>query len=135
MSTYDRVIAMEVDPDHVFDFVSDPRNLPRILPTLHMAEQLEGDQIRVEGSADGRPFHVTGYFRADRHHRRLEWGSEGDHHYKGSLLVREGDTTELISEVLLELDFAGEPQGRGEAVLAHMEQALERIRDHFVKPL
>ena|SRR5579871_1823482 len=134
MDSYERTIAMEVDPDEVFGFVSNPENLPQFLPTLHRAEKLQGERIRIQGVSHGHPYDTEGTFHVDKGARRIEWGSEGDHSYSGWLQVRQGDATPFVSEVTIELEFSQTPGGenRGEEVLATIEQVLEAIRNHFL---
>ena len=134
MKTYDRKITMEVDPDHVFDFVSEPRNLPQFLPTVEYAEKLEDDRIRIKGKSHGHAYDSEGFFRVDRHKRYVEWGTEGDRAYSGWLQIREGDATNLASEIEMQLMFAQPPDGDREAILAEMEQTLQAIRDYFLRP-
>ena len=135
MKTFDRKITMEVDPDHVFDFVSEPRNLPQFLPTVEYAEKLEGDRIRIKGKSHGQAYDTEGFFRVDRHKRYVEWGTEGDQAYSGWLQVREGDATPMLSEVEMQLQFSElPPGGDGEAILAEMERSLEAVRDYFLRP-
>jgi len=134
MNTYDRKITMEVDPEHVFDFVSEPRNLPQFLPTVQRAEKLQGDGVRIQGLSHGHAYDTEGFFRVDRHKRRIEWGAQGDRVYSGWLQIREGDATPMVSEIEMQLQFAQPPPGDGEAILAEMERTLEAIRDHFLRP-
>jgi len=135
MNKFERAMAMEVDPDHVFDFVSDLRNLPQFLPTVHRAEKLDGERIRIQGVSHGHPYDGEGHFRLDRHHRKISWGANGDRGYSGWMAVKQGDTTPLVSEITMEIEFAQTPGGAqgGETVLAEMEQALENIRNHFLR--
>jgi polyketide cyclase/dehydrase/lipid transport protein len=134
MKTYDRKITMEVDPDRIFDFVSDPRNLPQFLPEVKRAEKLEGDRIRLQGDSHGHSYDAEGFFRDDRHRRRIEWGAEGDHSYSGWMQIREGDASSLVSEIEMELKFA-QPPADAQKILDEMGQTLQAIRDHFLRPV
>jgi len=132
MSTYERTISMEVEPDAVFGFISDPNNMPQYAPTVRKAEPLDDGRIRVEGSVNGHDYKAEGFFRVDAAQRRIDWGSEGDHHYHGWLKVHRGDVTPELSEVTMELTFhSGRPEG-GEKILEEMERSLEAIFHHFV---
>ena len=134
MKTYDRKLTMEVDPDHVFDFVSEPRNLPQFLPTVKHAEKVDSDRIRIQGDSHGHPYDAEGTFRVDRHRRSIEWGVEGDHAYSGRMQISEGDASPLVSEIEMELRFERPPAGE-EKILDEMGQTLRGIRDHFLRPM
>src|SRR5690349_23814909 len=103
MQEFEKSKTVNANPDQVFEYVSDLNNLPQYLPTLRHAEQIDGDRIRVEGQAAGKPYEETGFFRADRQRRRMEWGSDGESGYSGWLEVKEAGSG--ASEVSVHLSF------------------------------
>lgn len=93
MSEYQNSIVIAANPDKVFDFVADINNLPQYLPTVHNATLESSDRIRIQGEAAGHKYDDTGYFRADKESRKLEWGSDGESNYSGWLKVDQGEDT------------------------------------------
>lgn len=93
MSEYQNSIIIAANPDKVFDFVADINNLPQYLPTVHKATLESDDRIRIQGEAAGHKYDDTGYFRADKESRKLEWGSDGESNYSGWLKVDQGEDT------------------------------------------
>jgi hypothetical protein len=91
MSEYQNSIVIAAHPNKVFDFVADISNLPQYLPTVHNATLVSDDHIRVQGEAAGHKYDDTGYFRADKEIRKLEWGSDGESNYSGWLKVDQGE--------------------------------------------
>lgn len=103
---YQGTRTIQASPDEVFAFVSDVRNLPRYLPTTQRAEPQDGE--RVEGEAQGHHYQADGHFHQDPQNRRLEWGSDGEINYSGTLEVRPGGDS--ASEVRVHLRFEPDPQ-------------------------
>ncbi|WP_019584827.1 SRPBCC family protein [Deinococcus apachensis] len=105
---YQGTQMIQATPDQVFAFVSDVRNLPQYLPTTKRAEPQDGERVEVEGEAQGHHYHADGHFRQDPRNHRLEWGSDGEISYSGTLEVRSnGDSA---SEVTVRLRFEPDPQ-------------------------
>lgn len=113
MGKYERMMAIEVEPDDVFRYISDPAH-SRLFTHLG-------------GKSDGDP-----PVRIDTEGQRVEWDVEGDDPRHGAAWVRPGDITPELTEVTIELDFPNRPEDdpRGEGVLDSMRQALEEIRQH-----
>jgi hypothetical protein len=107
MTEYEHKLRMHVDPDAIFDFVADVRNLPKYLPTTHHAEPQGQDRVKVEGEAHEHHYDSDGFLRADRKNRRLEWGAD-EGYYSGWLEVRRLDG---VSEVTVHLSLTGAPPG------------------------
>ncbi|MEF2277907.1 SRPBCC family protein [Deinococcus sp. YIM 134068] len=105
---YQGTRRIQATPDEVFAFVSDVRNLPKYLPTTKSAEPQDGERVEVEGEAQGHAYHADGHFRQDAEGHRLEWGSDGEINYSGTLEVKpDGDSG---SEVTVKLRFDPDPQ-------------------------
>lgn len=136
MAEYEQSLTVAASPDHVFDFVSDIQNLPRYLPTTHHAQAQDGERVRVQGEAGGRPYDSDGYFRVDRTEHRMEWGSDGENAYSGWLEV---DGDEESSIVTVHLSFAPRPElarrmdaqtgDRDTTIQEGLEAALQSIRN------
>ncbi|HME07280.1 MAG TPA: SRPBCC domain-containing protein [Bryobacteraceae bacterium] len=133
MATYQHTLTMPVDPVHVYDYVTEPRNWAQFLPTVQNADTVRGEheRVRIRGVSHGHSYDTEGYLRLDRHRLSMQWGADGEQGYHGSLVVRLIESSELETEISLELRFSQEPAGDTEK---EMEQALENIRDHFLRP-
>ena len=108
MAEYERSIIINADPQTIFDFVSDVRNLPRYLPTTHNAEPQGEGRVRVQGEAEGHAYDSDGKFRADPENFSLQWGSDGERQYKGWLEI---DGDDGGSQVTVHLTFGQEGDG------------------------
>jgi uncharacterized membrane protein len=89
MQEFEKTKVINAEPDQVFEYLSDLNNLPQYLPTVQSAESVGGSRIRIKGAAAGKQYDETGFFRADRQGRKMEWGSDGDSGYSGWLRVEE----------------------------------------------
>ncbi|MBV9784841.1 MAG: SRPBCC family protein [Acidisphaera sp.] len=87
MSDYTETIDVQAPAKTVFGFVSDVKNLPLYLPTVHQASRADAGHVAVEGEANGHPYHSEGWFKSDEGGMRLSWGSEGANDYSGELRV------------------------------------------------
>lgn len=109
MKEYQQSKKVQASADEVFAFVSDIQNLPKYLPTVHNAMPQQGERIRVQGEAGGHRYDSDGHFRVDKANRRMEWGSDGEHNYSGSLEVKEaGDKS--ACEVAVNIKFDPKPE-------------------------
>lgn len=87
MSEYSESIDVQAPAKTVFGFVSDVKNLPLYLPTVHQASRQTGEQVALDGEANGHPYHSQGWFKTDEGAMRLRWGSDGENDYSGELRV------------------------------------------------
>ena len=108
MHEYHQSKKVQASADDVFDFVADIKNLPKYLPTVQKASPQQGERIQVEGEAGGHHYKSDGYFRVDKENRRLEWGSDGENNYSGSLEVKEAG--DAASEVGVNIQFDPKPE-------------------------
>ncbi len=141
MSDYEYSLIVNAAPEQVFNFVSNVRNLPKYLPTVRHAEPQGGDRVRVQGEAQGRLYDNDGFFRVDERQRRMEWGSDGEHEYRGWLDVAPGADGGASSIITVRLQF--EPRGetaqqldrqtgdRDLTIQQGLQQALESIKNVF----
>lgn len=135
MSEYSYAIEVEAPVDEVFDFVSNPENMPRFLPTLKEAHVEEGDHVSIKGEAEGHSYKTEGEFHLDPDERTMHWSSEARHKYRGELHVT-GDR--VHSTVSCHLSFEpGEPmeqkmrQEKPDAeqeIQAALEKALNSVK-------
>lgn len=106
MPQYSDKIEVHAAADEVFRFVSDVKNLPRYLPTVHHAAPQKGGRVEVDGEASGHPYHSDGWFKVDADKRTLDWGSDGEHEYHGRLKVRGDGRAEVECTLVFEPDPA-----------------------------
>lgn len=104
MPEYEHSITVSAAPDAVFDFVSDVHNMPRYLPTVKSAEPQGDERVRVQGQANDQSYDSDGHFHLDKAARRMEWGSDGEHAYKGWMQVTDAGSGQ--SQVTVHLSFA-----------------------------
>ena len=62
MAEYERSRLVLASPEDVFAFVSDPRNLATILPTVNTVEPQEEGRVEVHGEIRGRTYEDDGWF-------------------------------------------------------------------------
>jgi carbon monoxide dehydrogenase subunit G len=105
MGDYERSTTVDAPVDEIFEFLSKVENLPRYMERMTEAHSVAGDEVSVEarlepedvGGADpasgttdgdgGRRVRGEAWFRIDADNRRLAWGAEGPHDYRGELEV------------------------------------------------
>ncbi len=87
MPEYTDRIDVSAPPDAVFRFVSDIKNLPKYLPTVHHAHPQPGERVEVAGAANGHPYNSDGWFKVDQAGRSMTWGSDGENDYSGRMAV------------------------------------------------
>ncbi len=131
MAEYKHTIRIPVQPQQIFDFVSDVRNLPQYLPTTRDAQSQGGERVRVQGEAKGHRYDADGYLKCDPDAMRLTWGAD-EGYYSGWLQIEpQADQ----SNVTVCLDFKAYPgEGEGhqpsaEDIHAGIVSALESIRN------
>jgi uncharacterized protein YndB with AHSA1/START domain len=107
MPEYEQSAFVHADPQTVFDFISDVRNMPRYMPTTHHAEPQGPGRVRVQGEAKGHKYDSDGWIRLDKTEFRMEWGSDGETAYSGWMEV---DGDDGGSEVVVHLSFAPRPE-------------------------
>ncbi len=106
-------------PDQVFAALADLSNLPRYVPQLTAAEQVEGDKVRIRARYEGHSQEGEAWFRTNAEERTIEWGSPGSP-YRGSLKV---DSEENGSRLTLSLITA-----HGDAPDSEVMGTLDAIR-------
>lgn len=125
---YSGTHRIQAPADQVFEYVSDVRNLPKYLPTTKSAQPQGEDRVQVQGEAQGHQYNADGYFRKDEAGHRLEWGSDGEINYSGTLEVR--DAGGGASEVTVKLRFEPSPR---QAVNNNQAQADHAPNDQQIQ--
>lgn len=96
MPEYTDRIDVAAPPEAVFSFVSDIKNLPKYLPTVHGAHSHVHDRVEVDGEANGHVYQSAGWFKVDQASRVMTWGSDGANDYSGKMAVSgEGGTSKV----------------------------------------
>ncbi len=91
MTTYTHTADADVPAAKLFQFLSDPTNLPRYFPQMTAAEPEGGESVHVAAKVHGKTVEGEAWVRPDESARRLEWGAEGPDDYHGELRVEEVD--------------------------------------------
>lgn len=96
MPEYTDRIDVAAPADAVFRFVSDIKNLPKYLPTVHHAHAQPHERVEVDGEANGHAYNSEGWFKVDQAGRAMTWGSNGSNDYSGKMAVSgEGDRSKV----------------------------------------
>jgi hypothetical protein len=89
MAGFDGSRAFEVSAAALWAVVADPARLADWVPTMRLAQPSGKEEVHVEGESHGHPYSLDSLLRIDETERRLDWGTEGDDGYRGSLRVKE----------------------------------------------
>lgn len=89
MTTYTHTADADIAADTLFEFLAEPRNLPRYFPEMTAAEPEGGESVHVEANVHGKHVESEAWVRPNTSERRLEWGAEGPDDYHGELQVDE----------------------------------------------
>jgi hypothetical protein len=89
MAEFERSVSVATSPGAAFSALSDVRNLPRYVATMVTATRGQGDDLHVAADVQGRHEEGDARFHVDQAGRRLDWGGEGESHYRGWLQVLE----------------------------------------------
>lgn len=125
MTTIERSIHVDADPERTFAYLSDVGNLPRYMDSMTSAERTAPEEVHVTAVVPGGETEEgEAWFRADGSSRRVEWGSEGDSDYAGWLQVDpEGGGSLVRLGLTMVHDDVDDSVGRTlEALRAQVEQ-------------
>ncbi|MFI8182716.1 SRPBCC family protein [Actinacidiphila glaucinigra] len=124
MSEFERSMNMTASADRVFDRAEDLGRIESWLPDELHVRPAEPPAVTVHDDDTGRD--AAALFRADRAHRRLEWGTREDDRYAGWLQVDR--TGERTSEVTIHLSFTDESIVPPEGVVDRaLDDSLHRL--------
>lgn len=129
MSDYKNSVTIQAPAQAVFDFVSDPENMPEFLPTLKEAHAGEGDHIEMKGSVAGHDYRTTGEMHLDPDEREMHWGSD-ENSYRGQLKVTGDDSR---SELSIRLDFHDDETER--KIAERSPKGRQSIQDALVNSM
>ncbi len=88
MSEHERTFTVNAPPEEAWRYVSSVSNLPDYVPYLEfMREDQPGHVFGVANYGEGRRTEVSGFFRSDEIHHRLDWESDGTPDYRGWLEI------------------------------------------------
>ena len=96
MGDYQRSQSVDAPAQQLFDYLADVRNLPHYFQSMVSAEPAEGEAVHVVADVQGSERAGEAWFRVDQEGLRLEWGSEGDGGYNGSLDVTGDDSRSTV---------------------------------------
>jgi uncharacterized membrane protein len=125
MADYSGTTTVSLAPAALFEYLSDVSNLPRYFARMTSARKGDGDEvITTARMPDGTEVEGRAWFTVDDSAQRLEWGSEGESEYSGSLDVRpSGDGSEVSVTLSTTRTHEGDPE-----VQQGIDQTLASIR-------
>ena len=99
MADFTGTTTVSVPTTALFDYLSDVANLPKYFSRMTSARPGDGEEVKTTAKMpDGTEVQGDAWFRVDQDAQRIEWGSEGQSEYSGSLDVRssgEGSEVEV----------------------------------------
>lgn len=126
MGDYQQAQDIDASAQELFDYLADIRNLPRYFESMTSAEPADGEAVHVVADVHGIRREGQAWFRVDHDRRQLEWGSEGDSGYRGSLDVTgEGATSTVTVSLHTERVESGELDEGLAGTLANIKTLVE----------
>ncbi len=107
MADYQQSTTIPASAEDVFNYVTNPENMPHYLPTVKHAELHGKGRIRVKGEAQGHPYDSDGDFHVDKNQMQMKWSSDGERDYHGELTISDNVTN---CEVKVKLHFGDDPK-------------------------
>lgn len=122
MPEHARTFTVDVEPDDLFDYLTDVRHLPEYFPPV-LDAQLDGaDEVSVEAEVDGRVHRGQGWLHVDGLERRAEWGQR-DGPYRGWLQIDPADQGGSIVTVHIHQEHQDEVDAE-----VDLDEAVENIQ-------
>lgn len=103
MAVHSYTGTVAAEPDVVFGFLADVRNLPSYLPLMTAARDLGEGRVEMDTLVKGAEHTLEAWLKVDSDRRRIEWGSAREPGYHGWLEVSDGDVAPGSSTVEYEL--------------------------------
>ena len=136
MAEYERSRLVLASPEDVFAFVSDPRNLATILPTVDTIESRDAGRVEVHGEVRGRTYEDDGWFHVDEDRHHIEWGAD-DRTYSGWLTVTaDAAGAQVVAHLSMPpyvtpagAPITGEPDIDPDPIEESLEAALDSLRN------
>ena len=129
MAEIDGSRAFEISADALWAVVADPARLADWVPTMRLAQPHGQEEVHVEGESHGHRYSLDSLLRVDEGDGRLDWGTEGDDGYRGSLRVAERPSgSEVHLHVAVPDDRLGpSPDDDVTEIRRGMEEAFDRL--------
>jgi hypothetical protein len=124
MADYERSGTVGESPSATYAYLADPGHLPEYVATMVQARAMPGDHVHVAADVQGRHEEGDAMFRSDPAARRLEWGGEAGHDYRGWLTVADG---EMPGTSVVTIHLATHDEADRAAIIATMDETLANI--------
>ncbi|MGI8694498.1 MAG: SRPBCC family protein [Geodermatophilaceae bacterium] len=126
MGDYQQAQDIDAPAQQLFDYLADVRNLPKYFDSMTSAEPAAGEAVHVVADVHGTKREGEAWFRVDRDAQHLEWGSEGDSDYRGSLDVSgDGPKSTVTVSLHTERVDSGELDAGLASTLANIKTLIE----------
>jgi len=89
MPEYEQTASIDAEPDDLFYYLADAKNMPEYVPILNEVD-VRGEEVQAELNIHGEDRRSAGWVHVDELERRVEWGAK-DGPYHGWLQVDPGD--------------------------------------------
>ncbi|MGX7827947.1 SRPBCC family protein [Actinokineospora sp. 24-640] len=129
MPGFEYEAPVDLPAEQVFDYASEPANLPDFVSAVTEAHRGEDGRVRVVAEVDGRPVELEVWLRVDAHARTVAWGT-GDGS-DGELAVRDhgAGTSEVVVRLHTAWADGAEAQRGVEQAVAAMTQGAAAKTD------
>lgn len=87
MGDHEHTATVRRDPDTVFAFLADPKNMPRYVDAMKRAEPAGGEEVHVVAEVGEHRFEGDAWMHADADARNIRWGADDTGAYHGELFV------------------------------------------------
>jgi uncharacterized protein YndB with AHSA1/START domain len=120
MGSYHGSVTVHRPAREVFDWLKDPANIPKYVPTSQMGFQ-SGGEVHIEGDCPDQHYLRAASFRVDPELMRVNWDSAANVDYRGWMSVSKVDSA---SEVTIHLEFEPGPDAKKNDTFRRL------LRDH-----
>jgi uncharacterized membrane protein len=122
MSVYQHSIDVDAPAELVFEFVSDVKNLPQIIPWVREATSADSDRVVLHGKG----IRAEAHLHLDPDERMMHWDSEPSGSYHGELSVTREESRSKVNACLIVEHGSHVDQGMRDA-LQQIKNACERM--------
>lgn len=91
MGTYEHTTTVATDPQSLFDYLTDVRNLPSYFDGMVAADPQGGGRVHVVAEVEGTRRESEAWLETDDAGFTMTWGSTGADDYRGELAVTRTD--------------------------------------------
>src|ERR1051325_2138157 len=96
MSSYQGSMSVRADPKLIFEFVSNPENLPKFVACISQADLGFGNALHVRGECPHGKFFGVGTLHVEPEEMRVRWDSRANINYRGTLKVMEAEDHAVV---------------------------------------